>query len=333
MDKFDIRSAAVDEISDFMTKIGEKPYRGKQIFSWINNKMVDSFDEMTDLSKDLRQKLMQHAYIAPISIVSLQASKEDETKKVLFELQNYSRMDNDAVEAVLMHYKHGYSVCLSTQVGCAMACDFCASGLMGLKYNLTAGQMTAQFYHLAKMAGQRISNLVLMGIGEPLDNYDEVLKFISIINHPLGVNLGQRSITLSTCGLVPKIYRLAEEDLQINLAISLHAPNDQIRRRLMPIARKYDIDALLEACRAYGQNGRRITFEYIMLDGVNDHKSHAIELARRIKEQMAGVQTHVNIIPANDVPEKGYGKSSPSVVRHFVETLQKEGINTTVRRE
>jgi len=333
MEKFDLRSASLQEICAFMENIGEKRFRGEQVFEWINEKFVDDIDEMTNLSQALRAKVAQHGYISQVDIAHVQTSDDGSTKKFLLKMQNCGIIENGQgivfVEAVLMEYRHGLSLCISSQAGCRMGCDFCATGTSGLLRNLTAGEIAAQLYKISKAQGRRISNIVLMGMGEPLDNYDNVIKFIHMVNHPKGINLGQRHITLSTSGLVNKIYKLAGENLQINLAVSLHAPNDQIRRQIMPIARKYSIDELLDACKEYSKNGRRITFEYIMLDGVNDSKSNAVELCKRVK----GINCHVNLIPANEVPEKGYKKSKPQKIMEFRQILEASGVLVTQRRE
>jgi len=334
MEKFDLRSASLTEICGFMEKIGEKAFRGEQIFSWINNKFVESIDEMSNLSVILRQKLMQYAEISQIEILRSQSSADGMTKKFLFKMQNSGIMRGESaegveVEAVLMEYRHGLSLCVSTQAGCRMGCDFCATGTSGLLRNLTAGEIAAQLYKASQMAGRRVSNIVLMGMGEPLDNYDNVVKFIHLVNHPKGVNLGQRHISLSTSGLVDKIHALRAENLQINLALSLHAPNDQIRRQIMPIARKFSIEETLDACREYAANGRRVTFEYIMLHGMNDAKAHADELSRRLK----GINCLINLIPTNDVAEKGYKKSKPQKVAEFKHILEAAGFTVTQRRE
>ncbi|MDR2167716.1 MAG: 23S rRNA (adenine(2503)-C(2))-methyltransferase RlmN [Clostridiales bacterium] len=329
MDKFDIRSATLDELCDFVESLGEKRYRGQQVFEWINQKFVENFDEMTNLPAAFREKLMIHTVFFAPKIVEKQISKDNSTKKFLFELQNYGIMDSVQVEAVLMAYRHGFSVCLSTQAGCRMGCDFCASGAHGLVRNLTAGEIAAQIYKISHSEGIGISNVVLMGMGEPLDNFDNVVKFIRLVNHAKGLNLGQRNITLSTCGLVPRIFDIIRENLQIGLAISLHAPNDQIRRRLMPIARKYSLDELLAACREYVRGGRRITFEYIMIDGVNDSAGNARELCKKL----AGINCHINLIPANNIPEKGYTKSKPRAIAIFSNILENSGFTVTLRRE
>jgi len=328
---FDIRSASLAEIEGFMHEIGEKPYRAGQVFRWLHEKFATSYDEMTNLPASLRAKLAQISPISPVECVRIQKSSDEMTRKYLFMLQNNGIIDNEKlyIETVLMKHRHGYSVCVSSQAGCRMGCDFCASGLTGLDRNLTAGEIAAQYYAASRDIGQRIGNIVIMGSGEPLDNYDNVMRFIDLISDDAGANVGMRHIAMSTCGIVPRIYDLAEENLQITLAVSLNAPNDQIRRRLMPIARKYNIDELLTACRAYADAKRRITFEYIMIDGVNDSEGNAKELARRL----AGIKCHINLIAANKVPEKGYNKSSVAAMARFAEILEKSGVDVTIRRE
>jgi len=332
MKKLDIRSATLDDLLTLMNTLKEKPFRAAQIFEWIHHHHANSWEEMTNLSAPLREKLAAHAHFSQVEIIQTITSK-DSTKKFLFKLESCGTMEEGqedvVVEAVLMSYKHGLSLCISTQAGCRMGCDFCASGIHGLQRNLTAGEITAQLYKIAKLEGQRISNLVLMGVGEPLDNYDNVTRAIRLLNHEKGTNLGQRHITLSTCGLINEMDRLAKENLQINLAVSLHAPNNQIRRKLMPVARSHDIEDLLSACKAYAKNVRRITFEYILIDGVNDSVGNAQELAKRIKP----INCHVNLILANNVPEKGYNKSKDRALKAFYDTLDGAGVTTTIRRE
>ena len=328
MENFDMQSARLDEIKQFMQSIGEKSFRAEQIFGWIHAKSAQSYDEMTNLPIDLRDRLLQIAPMTSVECVHVQKSKDGATRKYLLKLHNNGIMDV-YVETVLMTYRHGHSICVSTQAGCRMGCDFCATGTSGLLRNLTAGEIAAQLYKASQMAGRRVSNIVLMGMGEPLDNYDNVVKFIHLVNHPKGVNLGQRHISLSTSGLVDKIHALRAENLQINLALSLHAPNDQIRRQIMPIARKFSIEETLDACREYAANGRRVTFEYIMLHGMNDAKAHADELSRRLK----GINCLINLIPTNDVAEKGYKKSKPQKVAEFKHILEAAGFTVTQRRE
>ena len=328
---FDIRSASLEELQGFIKSIDEKPFRATQVFEWIHKRHAQTYNEMTNISNALKAKLTENTHFLPITTITEQTSSDNLTKKLLFALPSCGTIEDNAVnvESVLMTYKHGLSACLSTQAGCKMGCDFCASHISGFVRNLTAGEILGQYYALSRITGERISNIVLMGIGEPLDNFDNTVKFIRLINGEAGVNLSQRNITLSTCGLVPQIYKLIDEGLQINLAISLHAPNDQIRRRMMPIARKYNYDELMQACHAYVKNGRRITFEYIMIDQVNDQVAHAQELVKKIK----GINCHVNLIGANPVIEKGYKKSSKHAMLAFKEVLTNAGITTTIRRE
>lgn len=329
MTYFDIRSASFERLVQFMSRIGEKPFRAQQIFDWIHNKQASDFGEMTNLPLNLRNKLMQIAEFPSIECVQVLQSSDGLTRKYLFQLQKNGIIDNEKVyvEAVLMSYRHGLSLCLSSQAGCRMGCAFCASGLNGLDRHLAAGEIAAQYYQISRDVDKRIGNIVIMGSGEPLDNYDNVLEFIRIITDRRGAALSQRHIALSTCGLVPRIYDLASEKLQITLAISLHAPNDQIRRQIMPIARTYGIEELLAACKVYSTL-RRVSFEYIMLNKINDSEANAKELARRL----AGISCHINLIPANKIPEKGYNRSSDFAIENFAKTLKKSGFEVTVRR-
>ena len=328
MDNFDIRSANLDEIKQLMQDIGEKPFRAEQIFGWIHAKFAQNYDEMTNLPINLRDRLAQIALMTHVEIVRVQKSADNATRKYLLKLHNSDIMDV-YVEAVLMTYRHGYSVCVSTQAGCRMGCDFCASGLTGLQRNLTAGEIAAQYYTVCRDINDRIGNIVVMGSGEPLDNYDNVLRFIKLTGNKKGANMGMRHITVSTCGIVPRIYDLASQNLQLTLAVSLNAPNDQIRRRLMPIARKYDFEALMAACRMYADKSRRISFEYIMIEGINDSEGNAKELAKRL----SGINCHINLIAANKVPEKGYNRSSAATIAAFADVLEKGGMDVTIRRE
>ena len=325
MEKVDIKSMNITELQEFLQEMGEPKFRAKQIFDWLHAKQVDSFDEMTNLSKSLREKLGEAAAINGVKIVRRLVSQIDGTRKYLFALS-----DGAIIESVLMKYEHGNTVCISTQVGCRMGCKFCASTLDGVERGLTAGEMLSQIYAIQKDCGERVHGTVLMGSGEPLDNYDNVLKFLRLINDPNGQNMGQRHITLSTCGLVEKIYALAEENLQITLAVSLHAPNDEIRTQTMPVAKLYDMDRLLQACRDYAEKTkRRITFEYALIHGVNDGDEHAWELVRRLRDMLC----HVNLIPVNDVKERNYIKSSAERVKRFASILSENGVETTVRRK
>ena len=325
MAKIDIKSMNITELEDLLKELGEPKFRAKQIFDWLHAKQVDSFEEMTNLSKGLREKLTETASINGVEIVRKLVSQMDGTRKYLFALS-----DGAIIESVLMKYEHGNTVCISTQVGCRMGCKFCASTLDGVERGLTAGEMLSQIYAIQKDCGERVHGTVLMGSGEPLDNYDNVVKFLRLINDPKGQNMGQRHITLSTCGLVDKMYDLAEEDLQITLAVSLHAPNDGIRTQTMPIAKVYSMDKLLQACRDYAdKTKRRITFEYALIHGVNDGDEHAWELVKKLRDMLC----HVNLIPVNDVKERNYVKSTADRVKRFAGILNDNGVETTVRRK
>ena len=325
MAKIDIKSMNITELEDLLKELGEPKFRAKQIFDWLHAKQVDSFEEMTNLSKGLREKLSETASINGVEIVRKLVSQIDGTRKYLFALS-----DGAIIESVLMKYEHGNTVCISTQVGCRMGCKFCASTLDGVERGLTAGEMLSQIYAIQKDCGERVHGTVLMGSGEPLDNYDNVVKFLRLINDPKGQNMGQRHITLSTCGQVEKMYDLAEEDLQITLAVSLHAPNDGIRTQTMPIAKVYSMEKLLQACRDYAdKTKRRITFEYALIHGVNDGDEHAWELVKKLRDMLC----HVNLIPVNDVKERNYVKSTADRVKRFAGILNENGVETTVRRK
>ena len=325
MAKEDLKSMSLEELQGFMANIGEAKFRAKQVFEWIHKKQADSFSDMTNLSKNLREKLEKEAKLSYARILEKRVSKQDGTTKYLFALEN-----DNIIESVLMRYGYGNAVCISTQVGCRMGCTFCASTLDGVERNLTAGEMLSQIYEIQKDTGERVSSVVLMGSGEPLDNYDNVIKFIKLLNDKDGLNIGQRHITLSTCGLIEKMYKLADECLQITLAVSLHAPNDEIRNKIMPVSKKNDMDRLLEACKYYSDTTkRRITFEYAMISGVND----SIECAKELSERLRNMLCHINLIPVNDVKERNYKKSSGETVERFAEFLNSKGIETTVRRK
>lgn len=312
------------ELEQFIIEMGEPGFRAKQLFEWIHGKHAADFAEMTNLPKTLREKLESTAKLPRTEVVRKLVSQKDGTRKYLFALENGS-----VIESVLMKYEYGNTVCISTQAGCRMGCQFCASTLDGVERSLTAGEMLSQVYEIQKDCGERVSGVVLMGSGEPLDNYENVLKFLRLINDRKGQNMGQRHITLSTCGLIDKIYELAEENLQITLAVSLHAPNDGIRNSIMPISRANPMDTLLSACRAYAEKTkRRITFEYAMMQGVNDSDACARELAGRLRHMLC----HVNLIPVNNVKERDFVKSSGERVRKFAAILQENGVETTVRR-
>ena len=325
MDKRDLRSFTLEKLTEEMKSLGEKPFRAKQIYGWLHQKQVTSFDEMTNISKDLRKKLEENYTLKTLKIVEKLVSKEDNTSKYLFDIG-----DNIVIESVLMKYSYGNAVCISSQAGCRMGCTFCASTIGGLERDLLPGEMAGQIYEIQRDTGERVSNVVIMGSGEPLDNYDNVMDFLEIIHSKEGNNLSHRHITLSTCGIVDKIYKLAEEKLQITLAISLHAPNNEIRQNTMPVARKYDYDSLIKAAKYYADTTkRRVTFEYALIKGVNDGEDNARELASRLK----GLMCHVNLIPVNDVKENNYVRSTEENIRSFAETLQRFGIETTVRRK
>ena len=326
MNKTDIRSMTLDQLETFVVEeLKDKKFRAKQIYDWMHVKLVQSFDEMSNLSKDLRNRLNETATLCPLEIVDCLISEIDGTRKYLFRLE-----DGSIIESVLMKYKHGNSVCISSQVGCRMGCRFCASTLLGLERNLTTAEMLGQIYAIQRDSGERVSNVVIMGTGEPMDNYDAVVRFLRMISDDKGLNISQRNITLSTCGLVPEIYRLADEHFQITLAISLHASNNDTRESMMPIAKRYPIDELLKACKYYYEtNGRRLTFEYSLAAGVNDTP----EAARALAGLLKGFMWHVNLIPINPVEERSYVQSDRQSIVNFKNNLEKYGGNVTIRRE
>lgn len=318
----DLKDLTFDGLKDFVLGLGESAFRAKQIFSWLSKGAAD-FSEMKNIGKPLQKKLSENAYISHPKIMLKLVSKLDGTVKYLFELE-----DKNIIETVVMKYEYGLSVCISTQVGCRMGCGFCASTIGGRVRNLTAGEILNQVIFASKDMGQRISNIVLMGIGEPFDNFENVKIFLDNVTHPEGLNIGWRHISLSTCGVVPKIYELADMGKQLNLCISLHASNDAVRDEIMPINHKYKIAELLDAVRYYiEKTNRRVTFEYSLISGVNDTAAQAAELAKLL----SGMLCHVNIIPVNYVKERGYRRSG--AVREFKRELERRGINATVRRE
>ena len=325
MNKININDFTLNELEEYIVSIDEKKFHAKQIFKWIHKVGVTSFDEMTDISKSLRDKLKNNTYILNMEVITCQKSKKDGTMKFLIKLT-----DNCAIESVFMRYNHGNTLCVSTQVGCKMGCKFCASTKEGFERSLLASEIEGQIQTVQRYTGERISNVVYMGIGEPLDNYDNVVKSIRIINDAQGLNIGARHISLSTCGLVPKIYKLAEENIQCTLSISLHATTDEKRRDIMPIANRYSIDELLTACKEYIKiTGRRISFEYALIYGKNDSYEDALALAKLLR----GMIAHVNLIPVNEIKEKEYKKATEKSVEKFMNTLNSMGIVTTVRRE
>lgn len=325
METKDIKSLTLTELKAEMEEMGQKPFRAAQLYEWMHRKLACGFDEMTNLPLAMREQCgVSYTYTA-LRIVKVQKSALDGTKKYLFALA-----DGNVVESVWMRYQHGNSVCISSQVGCRMGCRFCASTLDGLVRNLTPAEMLDQIYAITRETGERVSNVVVMGSGEPLDNYDNLLRFLTLLTDENGLNISQRNITVSTCGLVPKMRELAQEKLQITLALSLHAATDEKRRELMPIANQYTLAELLEACAYYfEQTGRRITFEYSLVRNVNDTRQDAETLAALIR----GLNCHVNLIPVNPVRERIYVQSERRAVEAFAGLLQKRGVNATVRRE
>lgn len=320
----DLRSMEYGELEAFVLELGEPKFRAKQIFSWLMHG-VDDISEMTNIPKKTKELILEKAYISKLKIREKYISKIDETVKYLFELD-----DGNCIETVVMKYKHGLSVCISSQVGCRMGCGFCASTIGGLYRNLSAGEILNQVIYAQKDIGQRISNIVMMGIGEPLDNYDNVIKFLHNVNHPDGLNIGYRHISLSTCGLVDKIRELAKENLPITLSVSLHAPNNEIRDKIMPVNKKYRVEELIKVCKEYiNTTNRRISFEYSLIAGVNDSEENAHELAKLLK----GMLCHINLIPVNHVEEREFYKGDALSIRKFMEKLISLGMNATVRRE
>ncbi len=323
MDKVRLKDLTYDELNEYFLSIGLKKYRARQVYEWLY-KGVESFDEMTNLSKELREKLKELCHISVLKILEKQVSN-DGTVKYLWELE-----DGETVESVLMDYKHGYPICISTQVGCNMGCKFCASTVGGKIRNLTTGEISDQIIFASKDSGKTITNVVLMGIGEPLDNYDNVTKFIKNINHFAGMNIGARHISLSTCGLVERIKQLAGEGLPLTLSVSLHATDDNVRDSLMPVNKKYNISELLDACRYYiEKTNRRVTFEYALINYVNDSPKQAEALLRLVK----GMLCHINLIPVNNVNTNNFERSTTERIQKFRDVLEQGGITTTIRRQ
>ena len=325
MNKKDICSYNYDELKEEMLAIGEKAFRSKQIYEWLHVKLADDFDEMTNLSKGLREKLKENYEIRKVKMIDHQISKVDPTEKFLFELE-----DGNMVESVLMKYNYGNSVCISSQAGCRMGCRFCASTIGGLVRSLETSEMLRQIYHIQKITEERVSNVVVMGTGEPFDNYDELIRALNIFHEEKGLNISLRNITVSTCGLTEKIMRFADDMPQVNLAVSLHAPSDEIRLKLMPVAKSCSMSELLSVCRKYTEKThRRITFEYALIEGVNDSMENAAQLAARLR----GMLCHVNLIPLNRVSEKDFRGSARKHAEKFAAVLSSKGIEVTVRRE
>lgn len=321
----DIKSFDLEELKKEIMALGEKEFRGAQLYDWMHKKLAGSFEEMTNLPGAFRKRLGQEYSFTTLHMVREQVSGQDDTRKYLFQLA-----DGNLIETVLMKYHHGNSVCISSQVGCRMGCRFCASTLDGLERSLTASEMLEQIYEVTRHIGERISNVVVMGMGEPLDNYDNLLKFLRMVSDGNGLNISQRNLTVSTCGLIPGMRKLADEKLQITLALSLHAVTDEKRREIMPIANRYSIAELMEACAYYFEHtGRRITFEYSLMGGVNDSEEEADALAGLA----APLHAHVNLIPVNPVKERKYQASGRASVENFKNRLEKRQINVTIRRE
>lgn len=321
--KTDLKSMTIAQMQAAFAELGEPKFRAKQVFVWLH-KGVESFDEMTNISKPLREKLAERYYITVPNVVRKQQSKTDGTIKYLWQLR-----DGNCVESVLMQYHHGNSLCISSEVGCPMGCKFCASTLGGLVRRLAPSELLDQVIFAQKESGLPISNIVLMGIGEPLDNFDAVMQFLELVNSPDGMNIGMRHISLSTCGLVDKIRLLAEKKLQLTLSVSLHAPDDESRSKIMPVNKRWNVAELLDACREYYEKtGRRVSFEYTMIDGVSDSPAQAELLAKKLQ----GMAAHVNMIPLNSVEETGLRTSSRRSIAQFQQILERSGITATVRR-
>lgn len=323
--KIDIKSLSLAQLKEELVAIGEKPFRAKQIYEWIHVKLARNFDEMTNISKETRKKLEERYDFISLDVVDSLTSKDQDTTKFLFQL-----FDHRVIESVWMRYQHGNSVCISSQVGCRMGCKFCASTLGGLERNLTPSEMLDQIYQIQRITGERVSNVVVMGTGEPMDNFENLLTFIELLTNVDGLNISARNITVSTCGLVEKIRELAECELQITLAISLHAPNDELRKQIMPVAHKYTIEQIMDACRYYySKTGRRITFEYSLIEGVNDQSEHAKQLCALVK----GLNCHINLIPVNPIKERDFKQTQGKFIQNFKNLLEKNRINVTIRRE
>lgn len=320
----DLRDLTYDELENLMISLGEKKFRASQIYKWLASG-ISSFEEMTNISSVLTEKLKKDYYIFEPKIAKKLESKIDKTKKYLFSLY-----DGNMIESVVMYYNHGITICISSQVGCAMGCKFCASTIGGLVRNLTSGEILSQIIYAQKDIGERISNVVMMGIGEPLANFDNVIKFLVNVNDKRGLNIGYRHISLSTCGIVPRIYDLAKYNFPITLSISLHSSDNETRDEIMPVNKSYNITELTDACRVY-QNitKRRISFEYAAIKGVNDTDYHALKLA----DLLSGIMCHVNIIPVNPIEESDFKKPDANSIKHFCWLLENKGITATVRRK
>lgn len=325
MELVDIKSLTLNELEQFVVENGDKKFRASQIYQWMHQKLVDGFEQMTNIPAKLKQELASKCLFTNLEVVNVQTSKIDQTKKMLFKLH-----DGNLIESVLMKYHHGNSVCISSQVGCKMGCRFCASTLDGCVRNLMPSEMLDQIYKIQKITGERVDNVVVMGSGEPFDNFDNLLRFMQLLNAKEGLNISARNLTVSTCGIVPKIRELADLKPQITLAISLHAPNDELRKTMMPIANKYSIEEIMDACKYYiDKTKRRVSFEYSLVKGVND----TYECAKELIELLKGMKCHVNLIPVNPIKERDYRQSEKKAIYEFKNKLEKNGINVTIRRE
>ena len=321
----DIKSLTLSQLKEEMESLGEKSFRAGQLFEWMHEKLAEGYEEMTNIPRRLIEQCALRFEYTTLKTVQMQESKLDGTRKYLFALP-----DDNLVEGVWMRYKHGNAVCISSQVGCRMGCRFCASTLDGLERNLLPSEMLEQIYAITRQTGERVSNVVVMGTGEPMDNFDNLLQFIMLLTDENGLHISQRNITVSTCGIVPRMYQLADRQLQITLALSLHAATDEKRRELMPVANRYSLQELMEACKYYFEKtGRRITFEYSLVKDVNDTNEDVIQLTKLIK----GLNCHVNLIPVNPIRERDYVQSERHAVESFKNKLEKNGINVTIRRE
>ena len=321
----DIKSLTLSQLKEEMESLGEKSFRAGQLYEWMHEKLAEGYEEMTNIPRRLAEQCALRFEYTTLKTVQMQESKLDGTRKYLFALP-----DDNLVESVWMRYKHGNAVCISSQVGCRMGCRFCASTLDGLERNLLPSEMLEQIYAITRQTGERVSNVVVMGTGEPMDNFDNLLQFIMLLTDENGLNISQRNITVSTCGIVPRMYQLADRQLQITLALSLHAATDEKRRELMPVANRYSLQELMEACKYYFEKtGRRITFEYSLVKDVNDTNEDVIQLTKLIK----GLNCHVNLIPVNPIRERDYVQSERHAVESFKNKLEKNGINVTIRRE
>lgn len=325
MEKPDIRSLTLDELKALVSGMGEKAFRAKQLFSWLHEKQAAEFSEMTNLSESFRKRLSEETELVTLKVAKHLCSEIDGTEKFLFRLS-----DGNIIESVLMRYRYGNSVCISSQVGCRMGCQFCASTLDGLVRNLRPSEMLEQVYRIRRLSGERVSHVVVMGSGEPMDNYDNLLRFLKLISAEEGLRLSHRNITVSTCGLVPEIWKLSEEKLQITLALSLHAAEDETRKKLMPVAKRYSLSEVLSACDQYFEKtGRRVSFEYSLVKGVNDTKEEAQKLIALLK----GKNCHVNLIPVNPIKERNFEQPNRETAERFKNLLEKNGIHATIRRE